>query len=79
MFVIFEADMMMTDLCFSRDDEEDDAKKAEPRAVFAPVKRAAATAAAANGGGNTRVRIKDAMVGVQNVCLEMMQKFVTRG
>ena len=65
MFVVFEADMMMS-LCFSRDDEEDDLDA--KRVVFAPLKRAAATAAAAfNGGGTTRVRIKDVMVGVQNV------------
>ncbi len=66
MFVVFEADMMMS-LCFSRDEEEDDDLDAK-RVVFAPLKRAAATAAAAfNGGGTTRVRIKDVMVGVQNV------------
>ena len=56
---------MMT-VRFSRDDEEDDLDA--ERVVFAPLKRAAATAAAAaDGGGNTRVRIKDVMVGVQNV------------
>lgn len=67
MFVVFEADMMMS-LCFSRDEEEDDDLDAK-RVVFAPLKRAAATAAAAfNGGGTARVRIKDVMVvGVQNV------------
>ena len=66
MFVVFEADMMMS-LCFSRDEEEDDDLDAK-RVVFAPLKRATATAAAAfNGGGTTRVRIKDVMVGVQNV------------
>ena len=67
MFVVFEADMMILSLCFSRDDEEDDLDA--KRVVFAPLKRAAATAAAAfNGGGTTRVRIKDVMVvGVQNV------------
>ena len=66
MFVVFEADMMMS-LCFSRDEEEDDDLDAK-RVVFAPLKRAAATAAAAfNDGGTTRVRIKDVMVGVQNV------------
>lgn len=67
MFVVFEADMMMS-LCFSRDEEEDDDLDAK-RVVFAPLKRAAATAAAAfNGGGTSRVRIKDVMVvGVQNV------------
>jgi len=56
---------MMT-VRFSRDDEEDDLDA--ERVVFAPLKRADATAAAAaDGGGNTRVRIKDVMVGVQNV------------
>lgn len=56
--------MMMT-VRFSRDDEEDDLDA--ERVVFAPLKRTAATAASAADGGNTRVRIKDVMVGVQNV------------
>lgn len=68
---------MMT-VRFSRDDEEDDLDA--ERVVFAPLKRADATAAAAaDGGGNTRVRIKDVMVGVQNVfVLGMMRKFVKK-
>ena len=67
MFVVFEADMMILSLCFSRDEEDDDLDA--KRVVFAPLKRATATAAAAfNGGGTSRVRIKDVMVvGVQNV------------
>ena len=66
MFVVFQADMMMS-LCFSRDEEEDDDLDAK-RVVFAPLKRTTATAAAFNGGGTSRVRIKDVMVvGVQNV------------
>jgi len=68
--------MMMT-VRFSRDDEEDDLDA--ERVVFAPLKRTAATAASAADGGNTRVRIKDVMVGVQNVfVLGMMRKFVKK-
>lgn len=67
MFVVFEADMMILSLRFSRNEEDDDLDA--KRVVFAPLKRATATAAAAfNGGGTSRVRIKDVMVvGVQNV------------
>ena len=61
MFVVFEADMMILSLRFSRDEEDDDLDA--KRVVFAPLKRATATAAA-----TSRVRIKDVMVvGVQNV------------